>query len=310
MKFCLSGLLFFLVLQSCKTPRSQFVFEKVLWAAAWSPDGEYIAVGGNQNGLKLYSANDMSLVKAFPISNTITKLRWHPSRPLLAVSTQLSSEPSLLLDVSTSELVPLDSICKVGARGLGWSADGAYLAVGENEGMLSIFTAEGQFLKKVRVDPKVVTGLSWHPELPIIVTVGSDITMYNVETDELRHLKDRTEEVLMLCVAWHPSGAFFATGDYGDNELDFQPLLQFWNLEGKRLKVIEGSKAEYRNLAWTSDGAYLATASDKARIWTKEGELVKSKSFGHLLWGIDWHPDGGKLVVTGENGEVGVVNFE
>jgi len=112
----------------------------------------------------------------------------------------------------------------------------------------------------------------------------------------------------MLCVEWHPSGEFFVTGDYGDFIQDYSPLLIFWDKDGRKIREIEKSKAEYRNLKWTRQGDLLATASDKVRTWTKEGDLIKERNMGSLLWGIDWNDKDEKIVVSSEDGKVFILN--
>jgi WD40 repeat protein len=149
-------------------------------------------------------------------------------------------------------------------------------------------------------------GLDWHPNENLIVAVGEKITLYDYESDNLRHINDRNEEieVLMLCVAWHPAGKIFVTGDYGDFQYQYPPLLQYWTYDGERIISIEESKAEYRNLKWSSDGELLATASEKIRLWNVDGDLVGEKATQNLLWGIDWNKEDNTIVTTDEGGSI------
>jgi len=282
--------------------------EEILWAAAWSHDGKRIAVGGNLDTLRILSGTDFKLLKNYPLKNTITKLKWHPSEDLLAIATQTSSDSVSILDFSSGELVKLDSIAQVGARGVGWNYNGQYLAVGDNEGQLIIFTKEGELLRKINTDQKAITGLNWHPSKNILVSVGSQIEIYNFDKDSSITIKPRPFEVLMLCVEWHKSGDFFVTGDYGDYDKKYPALLQFWDSEGQKIKEIQESKAEYRNLKWSADGEKLATASDALRIWAKNGELIHKGKSNDLLWGIDWSSNNQKIVTSSEKGEIIIWN--
>lgn len=291
-----------LALASCEKSFTQDDYSKILWTADWSPDGNLIAVGGNAGALKILSGTDYSTIKHYPVPPTITKLKWHPNKELLAFSTQGSSQKTGILNLKTEEIITFDNIEH--ARGLGWNHNGNYLAVGEGEGGLFIFTKEGDFVKKIEVDPKSITGLHWHPSENRILTVGSQIGIYDMQSDSVRLIKPRPQEVLMLCVEWHPSGDFFVTGDYGDYDHGYPALLQFWDANGQKLKEIVESKAEYRNLRWSSDGLQLATASDGIRLWSKEGELLQKASTKHLLWGIDWHPNVQHLITTSIKGEI------
>lgn len=45
---------------------------------------------------------------------------------------------------------------------------------------------------------------------------------------------------MLLSVAWHKSGRFFVTGDYGDKQN--KSLLQYWNEQGELLRSIDISK--------------------------------------------------------------------
>jgi hypothetical protein len=58
------------------------------------------------------------------------------------------------------------------------------------------------------------------------------------------------------------------------------------------------TSAEVRRLAWTADGMRLASASDSLRIWSKDGELLKTGDSPDLLWGVAWNDVGDKLLTT------------
>ncbi len=146
--------------------------------------------------------------------------------------------------------------------------------------------------------------MDWHPEKNLLVAVGEKISIYDFENDTIAHIAPRKEEVLMLCVAWHPSGDFYVTGDYGDFEKDYPPLLQFWSADGKKLKTIEKSKAEFRNIKWSHDGKLLATASNFVGLWDKNGALTKKAEVEELLWGIDWNKAGNQIVTTDFKGKI------
>jgi len=283
-------------------------FNKILWAADWSPDGKHFAVGGNYQALKIYSGENYKLIKNLPYPNTITKLKWHPTESLLAIATQTSTQKSSIYNYKTGESIPLDSISEVGARSLGWSSDGQLLAVGDLDGYIHIFNKKGKHLKKMDCEQKTVTGLSWHPTKNIIATVGFQIAIYDVDNNQIQKIKPRPVDVLMLSVAWHPSGDFFVTGDYGDYIENYPALLQFWNADGENIRNIEKSKAEYRNLVWSKNGERLATASDALRIWSKEGKLLRIGKSKRLLWGIDWNSDDTKLVTCNIDGGVVIWN--
>lgn len=275
-----------------------------LWAAAWHPSGDQVAVGGTQDTLRLFSTNEFRLLKNIPIKGTITKIKWHPEGDLLAFSLQGVESGTSIYDLESGRRTVLDSVVGFGARGLDWNSDGTLLAVGDYEGVIRIFSKEGKWLKSIDTHQKAIIGLDWHPSQEVIVAVGEKISLYDFKNDSIDHIEDRIEDVLMLCVEWHPSGHQFVTADYGDHVHHYPPLLQSWTANGVRSKKMEGSKAEYRNLKWSSDGKLLVTASEKLRLWDSSANLVLEQPVDNLLWGIDWNSDDSKLVTTDEKGRI------
>jgi WD40 repeat protein len=80
--------------------------------------------------------------------------------------------------------------------------------------------------------------------------------------------------------------------------------LQFWSADGKIIKSLSGSKAEYRNIRWNKDGTLLATASDAIRLWTSDGQLQYTGQSENLLWGIDWDNLGKNIITTSAKGNI------
>ncbi len=214
----------------------------------------------------------------------------------------------MILDIRTMTTHKLEGIPSTGARAIGWNSNGELLAVGDNEGQLHIFDKSYGLVKKVDTGLRSITSLSWHPDKAIITMVSGRIGNYNLDTDELQVWDSRKEEMLLLAVAWHPSGEFFALGDYGDNARQYPAQLQFHRPDGSLIKTMEGSKAAYRNIQWTADGEHLATVSDAFRLWTKEGELISTLPFEHLLWGLSFDKKHNHWLVTDETGQVFMIS--
>ena len=281
-----------------------------LWAVDWHPNDDWLAAGGTQDSLRIFSLTQNKLIKNYPIPGTITKVKWHPTQDKLAIATQGQKASSYILDTNTNERIELDSVYEFGARAIGWNRTGDLLAVGDYEGKLLLFDPKGNLIKKIDSDQKSLIGLDWHPTKNLIAAIGEKVLLYDVDEDSLTDIEDRDEEVLMLCVAWHPSGEFFVTGDYGDYEKPHPALLQYWTEEGEKIRSIEESKAEYRNIAWSKDGQVLATASEKVRLWDDQGNIVAQAPVENLLWGIDWNSDGTRLVTTDEKGKLTIWDRE
>jgi hypothetical protein len=215
----------------------------------------------------------------------------------MAVATQTSETRSFILSLDTDEKIELAGISPDGARGIDWHATGKYLVVADNDGQILIYTVKGELIQKFGTgNTKSITSVAWHPQKDILTTVSEVIRVFDIKGNQLKAIKHRPEEVLLLSVAWHKSGSFFVTGDYG-NEKD-KPLLQYWSEDGSLLKSIDISKGEYRNLSWNSKGTRLATASDALRIWDTKGNLLSAGSWEDYLWGVSWNKKGNRIVTS------------
>ncbi len=216
---------------------------------------------------------------------------------IVAVTTQMSDEKSFILNLDTNEKVALNGISPDGARGIDWNYTGEYLAVADNQGQILIYDKKGNLIRKFsNENAKSITAVDWHPKKNILITVADKIRVFDIEGNLLKSIKHRQEDVMLLSVAWHNSGLFFVTGDYGD-EKD-KSLLQYWNEEGELLKAIDISKAEYRNLTWNSKGNRLATASDALRIWDANLNLISEGNSKDYLWGVSWNNKGNRIVTS------------
>lgn len=277
------------------------------WTAVYNKNLNSLALGGTKDTLEIYNSSDTKTPIKIPVKGTITKLAWHPYKNKIAVTTQIADTLSFILDLDSNTRTYLN--VEAGARGLQWNSDGGKLALGGNDGNLYIFESNGLLLKRVEQKQKVITDISWSPDDATIVSVGHHVSIYDIKKGTNENLNARDEEVLQLCVEWHPSGNFFVTGDYGDYDFNYPALLQFWDKTGNKLKSIERSKAEYRNIKWSSDGEQLATASDALRIWSKDGNLIREIESDNLLWGLSWK-DQYSLFITDESGNYFLKSLE
>jgi len=279
------------------------IYKPIIWSTDWSPNGKLIAIGGNIDSLKIYSERDLKPFKSFQINNTITRVKWHPSKNIIAVTTQNSKDKSSIINLETNEKIELNGISSSGARGIDWNYMGEYLAVGDNDGQVLIYNIKGELIRKFINETnstKSITAVDWHPNKNILITVSDKIRFFDIEGNLLNTVKHRPEDVLILSVVWHKSGTFFVTGDYGD-EKD-KSLLQYWSEQGKLIRSIDSSKGEYRNLAWNPKGTRLATASDTLRIWDTKGNLIsEGNEKNHFLWGVSWNKQGNKIITSAQS---------
>ena len=275
-----------------------------LWTVAYHPiQSTTVATGGTDGILRIYTDDRLSDTLHF--GGMITEVDWHPGGRLLAVAVQ-GGLPSAIYDTETGNRSALPRLNAFGVRGIGWSPDGRSLATGDYDGNLTIYDTSGKLQHQQLLQRKGIIGLDWSPDGRTIAAVGEHLSLFDVETGTHRTIADREEPVLMLSVAFHPSGQFLVTGDYGDYDLDYPPLLQFWNPEGERIRRVTKAAGEYRSLEWSQDGTTLAAVSDAVRLYDRDGQQIAERAVPdhRLLWGVSWSPDDRQLLVTDDRGKV------
>jgi len=292
--------------------------DNILWTARWNHDGSLFAIGGI-HALWAFDSDTLekkSLLPKAPGARSgdtnipymaVTRVAWHPSSNLLAVSSQ-GKNVNGIYDISTSKRTALTASQDHFGRGVSWSPDGSQLAFTSDD-RLKISKADGTVLHDIPryKEAKGLAGVAWSPSGDRIVTIGARITLHNAQGEAIKQMMHRPEarerDQLLLCIAWHPSGEFFVVGDYG-TELD-DPVLQFWSADGELLKSItlEGD-TQIRNLSWNRGGTRLVSASSKLAIWTRDGELEYEAQSPDLLWGVDWHPNGDRILTSSIEGRV------
>jgi WD40 repeat protein len=290
----------FLILVFCnQTFAKNTITKEILWTTDWSPNGKYIAIGGNVGALNIYTKGNLNLYKSFPVKNTITRVKWHPSMNVIAVTIQMSDEKSFIFNLETNEKIELNGISSDGARGVDWNYTGEYLAIADNNGEVLIFNTKGELIRKFvnQINStKSITAIAWHPKKNTLTTVTDKIRFLDLNGNLIKSIKHRPEDAMLLSISWHKSGDFFVTGDYGD-EKD-KSLLQYWNEQGELIKSIDISKGEYRNLAWNPKGDRLASASDLLRIWDTNGNLISKGNSKDNLWGVSWNEKGNRIITS------------
>ncbi len=272
-----------------------------MWTANWSSDGKLIATGGADGYLRLFDGNHYDLIREDSTGKGIERVRWHPEQNILAVT----GWQTYLLNVDNGSKTELKAFEDQAGRSIAWTADGRRLAIADYEGRISLWERDGTLITTIRKGTtKSYVAVDWHPNGKEVIAMAGSVRRYRLPSEKLiQEFKTRPEEVLLLSVVWHPSGEFFVIGDYGVPG-KYAPVLEWFDKDGQSIRSTDIGKAEYRNLSWNHDGTLLASAGDQLRIWSKDGELLHSGASDASIWGVDWSPDGDRIVTTSATGEV------
>lgn len=309
LNFSICLLLFAVVLGSCKKkvepdkPKNDWWFHSV----SVHPNNKQVALGGLTDTLEIRTVTDLSILEKIPVEGTISKLDWHPTKNLLAVAIEEKELASFILDLDKLTKILLDSV--YGSKSVAWSPSGKLLAAGCIEGNLFFYDEHGLLKDVVPQESKAISDISWKPDGSTLVSVGNHVSLYDIGKKNLHTTIDSIRPFINA-IAWHPNLDFFVTGNYGNSKENVGARLQFWNAQGYIVKAIERSKAPYHQVVWSTDGKYLATASDAIRIWSNDGTLLQEDLTNTVLLGLDWVQDSRAIFTVSDNGEFKKWNFK
>jgi WD40 repeat protein len=136
-----------------------------------------------------------------------------------------------------------------------------------------------------------VIALAWSPDGATVAAaaVGGPIVLFDAAGSVKHRLAGHGFGTTGL--SWHPKGGLLASSGQDG-------LAKLWNaLTGEIACEVEGGAAWVEHVAWSPDGAYLATAAGrKVRLWNMAGDLVREwADHPSTVAAIQWKPRGTEL---------------
>ena len=292
-----------------------------VWTVAWSPDGKYVASGGNDGSVHVWDAMTGNRVYIYAghlhanpnqAATTITAIAWSSD------SKRIASCGSYQLNTGTGQFLPTVQV---------WEA---------LTGRPIVASYDGHMPKNLTHSNRV-DDISWSPDGKRIVSAGAfDNTAKIWEAQTGTTLLSYDHATPVDRSQWSPDGKYIATHsgagvivwDTGGNQITtyYNQTTFAWSPDGKRL-VTSGDDnnlrffdmttktaistdqlaSSYSTLTWSPNGDQLAGTT---QIGSKRGaiELLDTNSrtvvytyngFGKQVNAFSWSPDSSRIVVGG-----------
>jgi len=270
---------------------------------SWSPDGQWLAVGGVEGRVVVYEAATGKPVRDWQAhEGGLFRCAFAPSTGLLATSGQ--DGHVRLWNAASGEA---DQALPLGAawvEHLAWSSDGQWLAAtaGRN---LRLWQPSTGLVHEAPPAKTTWSGLAWHhsrPEIAVARFGGVDI--WSATT--ARCTTSLPWKTSLISVAWSPDGRWIVAGT---QELS----VQIWQLPFRPESelAMSGYAAKVRQLAWHPSSRYLATGGGiEIMVWDCAGKGPEGTSprilTGHLgkVTALAYQKAGHLLASGGEDGRV------
>ena len=299
-------------------------------SVSWSPDGRYVAIGGEGTGdfevrVLAFDGSSLSSVADFDHGIRIHSVDWSPDGRFVAIGgfggtggfevRVFAFDGSSLTDVADFDHG--NTIFSVS-----WSPDGRFVAIGGFGGTGSfrvrVLVFDGSSLTDVadfdHGDP--ILSVSWSPDGRFVAIGGGGLEVRVLAFDgssltsvaDFDHGADDIESV-----SWSPDGRFVAIGGSGGDGGFEVRVLEF---DGSSLTSVadfdHGDRIE--SVSFSPDGRYLAiggqggTGGFEVRVLEFDGSsLTDVADFDHgtSVRSVSWSPGGQQIAIGGSGGTGG-----
>lgn len=269
----------------------------------WSPDGERLVSGGDDETVRVWDANTGTLQRTLTgHSRRVRSVAWSPDGSRLASSGN-DGEVRIWSLNATQALQVIDSGANT-VWSVAWSPNGNALAWGGMNGVVRVHTLSGAN----QGDTRSLSGLS------------DNVWSVLWSADGTRLIADNGDRVLV----WQVSSG--NTVQELDSQSDWMPALSSppagtplsWRLvdtviqvreaiSGQELAALEGFSDWVNDVAWSPDGSLVAggTLDGLVKVWNPyEGTERMVAASVSAVNAVAWSADGGSLITAAEQGRL------
>jgi WD40 repeat protein len=260
-------------------------------SVAFSPDGEFLAVGDNNNKIRLYQVRDTRQILVYQgHANWVVSLAFSPDGSTLASG---SCDGSVKLwDVNNGQC--LHSLEKHNHEvwSVTFSSDGKILASGSDDCTARIWDVRtGECLSVFQGHTNYVLSVAFTNDNLTLLSASHDHTIrqWNLHTGKCSQvLQGHSDEIRSIAV--HPNSPILASSS---NDC----TVRLWNLKtGECFKVLQGHSNGVWSVAFNPQGTILASGSldQTVRIWDLQTGQCQKTFRGHTNWvlSVAFNPQG------------------
>ena len=280
---------------------------------AFSTDGKFLAVGGQDGKVKIWNTSNYQLITTLENATAwVDKLAWSPCKNLLAFSLGRYVQ---VWDADIQEIVVTLNFDNSSVLSIDWSHDGKFLAIAGYQGVKIWRSDEWDEDPYLFSIPSATVAVAWSSDGKYIASGNMDRTICVLETDfivnaqqaqpwlmrgfpgKIRHLAwskvtTSEKEPLLACssaegiVVWEKQDD--ASSDWGAT-------------------VLENHKNIVETIEFAPDNLMLASggADGWLCLWKKAKKVTQVLQGANNGFScVSWHPQGNKIAAGGKNGEV------
>jgi eukaryotic-like serine/threonine-protein kinase len=276
-----------------------FPQDDIVYAVAWSPDGNRLASADNNAAVQIWDTASGAYVLTYRghTPGAAGAVAWSPDGQYVASGG--SDATVQVWEASTGHKITTytghTGYTKI-VNAVAWSPNGKYLASAGEEGSVQvretltwhlIYTYKGHI---GQYGGSSVNDVAWSPDSNRIASASSDYTVQVWDATTGRHVFTyQGHSGGVLAVAWSPDGMRLASGSSDDT-------VQVWSPSASGTLHYSGHTDSVQAVAWSSDGQHLASGSSDqmVRVWdlSPNGNPYVYRGHTDEVYTVAWSPGG------------------
>jgi len=270
-----------------------------VWTIAFSPDGQMLASGSDDQTIRLWNARDGTCLTVLQgHTSGVTSVRFSPNGQLLATASEDSSIRLWSVAHRTS-LKTLQGHTRW-VRAVAFSPDGQTLASGSDDLTVRLWEVKtGTCRQTLQGHTGWVTSLSFSPNGQTLASGSEDtsVRLWSVQDGTCFKLLQGHSSCVWE-VAFNSNGQTLASGSADRSA-------RLWDVQdGTCLKTFQGQISGVTSASFGPDGSTLASGSYDAlvRLWDVQQETGSRNLSGHINWilAVAFCPNG-QILASGSN---------
>lgn len=266
-----------------------------IWAAAFSPDGTRLVTAGDGN-IRLWDSKGKLLRELEEYPTWVRDIQFSPNGQYLASRgdnlkyNQISQV--ILFSLNNPEQKIFIDDNKHSSTDMHFSPNGQYFVTAGQDDIVKLFNLNGQKITEFKANQNGVNKVKFGINSKVLATAGNDGTAKLWDITGKLLVKFNGHQGKVNEVQFSPDEQYLATaGDDGNTKL--------WNLTGEILIEIKGYNPINR-LRFSPDKQRLVTQDGyTAKLWTLNGKLLAEyQDHSDELKDVEFSPDGNYLATA------------